>query len=159
MGVSGVLSEGKPVVVESTESTSFWEGSTEVVVNSDMATVAVVDSTVSVVRFGDTDDVSAAWVVFDTSFGKLEVLFEFETGTDSSESLASSERSVLAMDINSVSKVSLVEVTVETVVVSTSNGRFEESFEPVLETVCESCVVVGTVVVVTGFVSSCVVVS
>lgn len=102
----------------------------------------------SVVTSGETDVDSAAWVVlscatFDkfglsTSFSKLNVSFKFCPVVICC-SFISSEKSVLAMDINSVSKVSLVEVIVDEVVISTSNWGVVELFESptVVESVFE----------------------
>lgn len=66
----------------------------------------------------------------------LDVTFEFCLVVASWVSFISSERSVLAMDINSVNKVSFVAVTIDAVVTSTSNVGLEESFESL--TVVES---------------------
>lgn len=100
----------------------------------------------SVVTSGETDVDSAAWVVlsctFDKfglsiSFSKLDVSFKFCPAIICS--FISSEKSVLAMDINSVNKVSLVEVIVDEVVISTSNWGVVELFESptVVESVFE----------------------
>lgn len=106
-----------------------------------------VDSMLSVVTSGETDVDSAASVVlscttFDkfglsTSFSKLDVSFKFCPVVICS--FISSEKSVLAMDINSVNKVSLVEVIVDEVVTSTSNWGVVELFESptVVESVFE----------------------
>lgn len=75
-------------------------------------------------------------ISFSIKSPNLDVTFEFCLSIASWVSFISSERSVLAMDINSVNKVSLVEVTIDAVVTSTSNVGLEESFESI--TVVES---------------------
>lgn len=98
----------------------------------------------SVVTSGETDVDSATWVVLSStifglsiSFSKLDVSFKFCPAVI--RSFISSEKSVFAMDINSVNKVSLVEVIVDEVIISTSNWGVVEPFESptVVESVFE----------------------
>lgn len=80
-------------------------------------------------------------ISFSINFPTLDVTFKFSPGITDSVSFISSERSVLAMDISSVNKVSSVEVIMDFVVTSTSDWGLDESLESptvsesVLETV------------------------